>query len=177
MPKVGSIGIDGGPVFIGIDPGLGGGVTALNGFEVITREMPSTEKDLWEWLLEMTDTELYHGVKVFAVIEQQTPRPTYWFDKRTKRMTSSILKSTCLLYGQYLQVRMALTAAEIPFQEVPPAKWQKTIGIPGRKKGETTARWKNRLKQLAQSLFPKAKVTLKNADSLLLAHYCQKLHG
>ena len=35
--------------------------------------------------------------------------------------------------------------------------------------------WKNKLKGLAQQLFPSEKVTLKNADAILIANYGKTL--
>lgn len=83
---------------------------------------------------------------------------------------SAMFKFGC----NYGLIRMALTAAGIPFEEVVPRTWQKALGIPPRKKTETKTQWKNRLKQKAQQLFPGAKVTLATADALLIAEHCQR---
>jgi hypothetical protein len=50
---------------------------------------------------------------------------------------------------------------------VPPKKWQKVIGFQKRP-GEEQRVWKNRLKEEAQRRFPSVKVTLNNADALLI---------
>jgi crossover junction endodeoxyribonuclease RuvC len=76
----------------------------------------------------------------------------------------------------YGGLRMALIAAGIPFEEVTPQAWQKALAIPKRSKTETPVQWKNRLKALAQQLYPDIKVTLKLADALLIATYCQRKH-
>jgi hypothetical protein len=112
----------------------------------------------------------YDEDDLFAVIEQQTPRPTRWFNGKTKTWQSSILRSTCVLYGSYLQLRAFLISADISFQEVTPQKWQKAFGLV-KEKGEEPRAWKNRIKAKAQQLFPSQKVTLAVADALLIAEY------
>jgi Holliday junction resolvasome RuvABC endonuclease subunit len=73
-------------------------------------------------------------------------------------------------------VRMALTAAGIPFEEVTPQAWQKALGITHRKKTETPSEWKNRLRARAQQLFPSVSLTLATADALLIAEYCRRIN-
>lgn len=136
-----------------------------NGLEVIA--LSFTEQARWDWLLE-------HREDSFAIIEQQIPRPTRWFDRATGKWNQSILKSTCLLYGSFMQLRALLTAASIPFEEAPPKRWQKGLHIPARDKDEDKVAWKNRLKSRAQQLFPLSKVTLAVSDSILLAEYCRR---
>ena len=44
------------------------------------------------------------------------------------------------------------------------------LGIKSKKKDETKTAYKNRLKFVAELLFPDQKVTLWNSDALLIAH-------
>lgn len=157
-------------VYLGIDPGAGGGLAALWGETVTVAAMPKTEKDVWDWL------NVYEGIpaKAAAIIEQIDPRPTMVYDHELKQVRPRILKSSCLLYGDYLRLRAFLVAASIPFEECPPQRWQKGLKIPPREKGEEERNWKNRLKAKAQQLFPREKVTLATADSLLIAEYCRR---
>ena len=76
--------------------------------------------------------------------------------------------------ASYGALCMALTAADVRFEEVPPLRWQRGLHIPPRKKSESRTAWKNRLKSKAQQLFPKEYVTLATADALLLAEYCSR---
>jgi hypothetical protein len=77
----------------------------------------------------------------------------------------------------YGGLRMALIAAGISFLEVTPQQWQKTLGVSTKKKNETKGKFKNRLKALAQQIFPSVKVTLATADALLLAEYARRLRS
>ena len=168
--------------FIGIDPGVNGGIALITEDTVTSHKMPETEGDIcgllwaiysnspnasWE-----RDTGCHKSIR--AVIEEQRPRPTRWFSPVTKAWQQSILKSTCLLYGQYLQIRGMLLAIGIPFEDCPPRRWQKDVGLPDKEKGEKDGPWKNKAKVKAQGLFPDVKVTLATADALLIAEHCRR---
>ncbi len=160
--------------YIGIDPGVAGSLVALSSFgqsSIISvigiQPCDASEADIWQWLCG------FIGIQCRAVIEQQTPRPT-WVSTLNR---STILASTCILYGSYCQLRAMLTCAAIPFDQCPPKRWQSAIGMSGRIKGEKERGWKNRLKTRAQQLFPKVKVTLADADALLIAEYCRRVYG
>lgn len=68
--------------------------------------------------------------------------------------------------------RAMLVAADIRLgPEIAPVSWQRHLNLPRRpktSKGKT--QHKNDLKEVAAKLFPKVKVTLANADALLLYH-------
>lgn len=80
-------------------------------------------------------------------------------------------------------IRGALMMAGARIEMVSPQKWQKFFNVRkpivvGGRQSLTPARqaaikreWKNRLKDRAQKLFPKAKVTLETADALLIYEY------
>lgn len=66
-------------------------------------------------------------------------------------------------------IEMALIALGIPVCRVTPIKWQNAARVSTpRKKLMTPAQWKNHLKAIAQERFPRTKVTLANADALLI---------
>lgn len=171
-------------LWIGIDPGASGGVTSILtlGKTSIVKTVPlakMSQQELWEWINEHREQYTWNGVKVarvFVVIEEQRPRPTVYFDRRTKKLVNTILKSTCLLYGNYCKIVGMLVAAGVPFEEVTPQKWQKEFSLV-KAKGEKPTKWKNRLKTKAQSLFPRDKITLAVADSTLIAEYARRKHG
>ena len=160
-------------LFVGVDPGVSGymiGVNENGGVEE-RFSLSGAERGAWEWL------EYCHGAyKTFAVIEQQVPRPTRWYDKRTRTWTASILRSTCVLYGHYRSLHAMLIASAVPFEDCPPQRWQRGVRVTGRVKGEEERSWKGRLKEHAENLFPREKVTLASADALLIAEYCRREH-
>ena len=61
-----------------------------------------------------------------------------------------------------------LTSLLVPFEEVTPAKWQQVMKC--RSGGD-----KKITKAAAQRLFPRMKVTHKNADALLIAEYGRRV--
>lgn len=159
--------------FLGIDPGVNGGIARISPTEgVILTKTPMTEQDLWRYFESFNQA----GVDVVAAVEEIDPRPTRWFNKKMGQWQSSILKSTCQIYASYIQARAMLTAASIRFETVRPQKWQKRLGIKQRQKGESDSEWKNRLRGHAQRLQPKAKITLYTADALLVAEYLKSVY-
>ena len=141
-------------IFIGIDPGVSGAITALdeNGKVVALTKMPQTMGELLYFLQQFTnDDALCYLEKVHA---------------RPGDGAASMFK-----FGQgFGWLQMALLAAKIKTIEVLPNTWMRGLGIKSKKKDETKTSYKNRLKFVAEQLFPDQKVTLWNSDALLIAH-------
>ncbi|KKK93436.1 hypothetical protein LCGC14_2692870, partial [marine sediment metagenome] len=74
----------------------------------------------------------------------------------------------------YGGLRMALTACEIPFDDVMPKKWQAEFGLLRLSKAETITEKKNRHKAKAQQLFPLLTITHAIADALLIAEWLRR---
>jgi hypothetical protein len=161
--------------FIGIDPGENGCMVALAGDSVLLQKTGAPEGECWEWVAR------FIGLDCFALIEQQTARPTNIprRDPVTGMVTwrQTVLASTVHLYGNYRELRMMLMCAAVRFEDCPPKRWQKGLHVPDRAKGESDTSWKNRLKQRAVELFPEVKVTLANSDALLIAEFCRRKHA
>lgn len=142
--------------FIGLDPGNSSGsvgVVSDAGRHLACLKLPkATVHDLVAFLREHAqDCRL-------AVLERVSAMP--------KQGVSSSFK-----FGVSLgELRGALAAAGIPFEEVPPAKWQTAMRC--RSGGD-----KNVTKAAAQRLFPEVKITHGTADSLLLAEYARRLYA
>lgn len=149
-------------IFIGVDPGVSGGLAELGKRGANGIKMPGTEKDVWEWVQPFMTAPL----PVFAVIERVGGY-----------VGEAQPGSAAFKFGaSYGGLRMALVAAGIPFEEVTPQKWQKEYQL-ARGKGESKTSWKNRLKAKAQQLFPDLVVTLATADALLIAEYARRTRG
>jgi hypothetical protein len=164
---------------IGVDPGANGGLVSiqysLTGQLILNAvPMPKTERDIWEWF-RFLPTE-----NTFAVIEKVSTSPQMG------------VVSAGTFMGGYYGLRMALTAANIPFEVIPPREWQTALSIPSRKKhregkkvvyDESTLQWKDRLRAKAQQLFPSLPLwnepkskgrQLAVADALLIAEFCRR---
>jgi hypothetical protein len=173
--------------FIGIDPGKSGGIAALCRSDVWVWPMPTTERDIWDRLRcwEEGTTAVIEKVGGYTG-EGQPGSRMFNFGKN---------------YGSLL---MALTAAEIKFEEVTPQQWQKTFAVvprkyktvidkkasgstSGKKKVwlETKGQFKDRLRRKAQQIFPQLPIwreprskgrQLEICDSLLIAEFCRRKH-
>lgn len=155
-------------VYIGIDPGKKGGLVFLDGSEVHYQPMPTTERDLWTLIG-------YIEADAKAVVEHVTTSPQM-----------GVVSAGTFMYG-YGQLRMALTAAGIPYEPTRPQVWQKYLQIPPKnKKKENDRQFKERLRAKAQQLFPKLPIwtepksvgkQLAICDALLIAEYCRRIHS
>lgn len=143
-------------IYIGIDPGVSGGIAILRGDGSAVRvvKMPATEADVFRVVV---DWELF-DTHVTAVIERVSASPQMGV-------------VSAFTFGKgYGGLTMALTAARIPFDLVSPIKWQSVMGC--RSGGD-----KNITKRRAQQLFPSLTVTHAIADAVLLAEYCRRTQG
>ena len=152
------------PFFAGVDPGKTGGIAAVYGPFVSYWPMPPTEMDQWA-LIE-------------AVCSQ--PRMVYieWINPGFFKISKS---SAAKLFGNYMAMRMALTAAGYPWEDIKPTAWQQGLGIAKKAKKESQGDWKDRLRAKAQQLFPKLDlwdgpkgIQLAVCDAILIAEFCRR---
>lgn len=142
-------------VFIGIDPGVSGGV-AFNWsscYSVV--KMPETPQELAQLIRKECCID---GEPVWAFVERVASSPQMG-------VVSSFTFGRG--YGTILGV---LAALEIPYDLVTPTVWQKAMGC-------LTRGDKSVSKLKAAAMFPKVKVTNWGADALLLAEYCRRQRG
>jgi len=138
--------------YVGVDPGVGGAIAILldDGTVAHAAGMPETDRDVLDVLAIAGD-----GAR--GVLERVSASPQMGV-------------SSSFTFGKsYGALRMALVAAGVAFDEVLPAAWQKALGC--RTRGD-----KSITKRLAQQMFPAVKVTNANAEALLIAEYCRRLH-
>ena len=141
---------------IGIDPGAAGGIAVLKGSEIETYNMPETYPDIYNLLL-----ELKNGSDTLAILEDVG-----------HGMPGQSSKATAVFARHNGHLEMALYALGIRTIKVTPQKWQKYYSNSlGKSKDCEKREWKNKLKGLAQQMFPSVNVTLKNADAILIACY------
>jgi hypothetical protein len=162
--------------FLGLDPGVNGGIAILrhgreqtprwtNFRSVVLFSMPEVSEDIWNILERELPPKEERASKVVAALE-----------KVGGYVGHEQPASRAFTFGaSYGELRAFLIAGAIPRWEPTPQRWQRKLGIPGKKKNETKVQWKNRLRGEALKLFPGEKITLKTADALLLAVYAQQL--
>ena len=143
--------------YVGIDPGLQGGIAIVSPSGAFAYAMPETERDTLTIFEDMGSDK--YGV--FALIED------------VHSMPGNSARSMFTFGRNYGMLRAMLIANYIPFETVTPTTWQKEFGLINRKLGKTAK--KNTHKARAQELFPSIeKITHKTADALLIAEYCKR---
>jgi hypothetical protein len=141
-------------ILIGVDPGASGGIAVIHGNgSVDAWPVPDTERDVFEALRDIA------AMPCRATIERVSPQP-----QNGAMGNFSFGRS----YGG---LRMALVAAGIPFDSVPPGVWQRAFSLPTLKAAGSRTAKKNAHKARAQELFPSVKVTHAVADALLIAEW------
>lgn len=139
-------------IFLGIDPGQSGGISAHHGSQVMAFGFTNkTPMDIYKII------KLLRVKNCVAMIEKVHSMP-----KQGVASSFTFGKGYGFLLG-------CLTALEIPFEYVSPQKWQKYLGC--LTKGD-----KNISKQKAQELFPSLKITHAIADALLIGEYLKRTH-
>lgn len=156
-------------IYLGIDPGKNGGMACAtyigSQYRITTTKIPAEDSVVLDTLMNLSHGGLQWPC--FVVLERVGGYI------RGKRLPGSLMFNFGAGFGRLC---MALTALDLRYTMVQPSAWQKALGIPKRTPKETTSQWKGRLKAVAQELFPKQIVTLKNADALLIMEYCRRLH-
>lgn len=171
-PRVGTevAGNGAGVAYLGIDPGGAGGMVLISedGLRVIDRVALAsvTLTQLLDWLR----SAKARRPRVRAAVELVTG-----YAPGKKRGPNSNPGSTMFTFGKGVgHLEMALTAAEIPWEKVAPQRWQKAVGVSGKKPGEADTAWKRRLKERAEALFPGSGMTNWAADAVLIAEWLRR---
>jgi len=141
--------------FIGIDPGISGGIAILRGRTSELYKCPATVRDMADII------EPYKGKQDVSVgLERVHSMPG--------QGVSSTFKFG-MNYGQWLGI---LASMSIPYRLIQPYSWMKFYGnYPKERKDR-----KNYFKNVAQQRVPLLKVTLAHADAILIAYYTRRSH-
>jgi hypothetical protein len=143
---------------IAIDPGASGGIASRrDGHPAEATPMPQTEGDLVLLLRQLAADP----ADTIAVVElvggyvgQAQPASSAFKFGRNFGFILGVL--------QTLGIRVEL---------VRPQVWQKSLGLGSARGCVSKTEWKNKLKSLAQRLYPQLKPTLATADALLILEY------
>lgn len=155
-----------GKIVIAVDPGNAGAFAWRDGSGTRhVRNMPDTPRGIIELIREIEDDVDEHGV-----IRPASDFVVYLEDVgRGIPGQSSSATATFARHNGHLE--MAFIAEGIRIEKVLPNRWMSSLGIGKAKDCTSKNEWKNRLKRKAEDLYPQFKVTLKNADALLILDY------
>jgi len=152
-------------MLIGVDPGKQGGLVCLNhdGGLRSYATMPTTELDLIQW---------FRGTGI-----KRTQMRSCYMEK-VHSMPGQGVASMFTFGVGYGGLRMAAVACGMKLIDVRPQAWQKAMGVSPRKKSESKTEFKDRLRGMAQQLFPDSclwtcnkKTQLAVCDAMLIAEY------
>jgi hypothetical protein len=167
-------------VVLGIDPGVSGGLAALDGDRVEAVKMPGTCAEIRDALARLIGSG-----------------PAVAFIEDVHSMPDDAAKAAGTFLRNVGQLEMCLCCLNVRLERVTPQKWQKGLALPKadigkrpkrepgeledafkarkkawtRKRGQAKTERKNALKRRAAERFPQVKVTLAMADALLIADY------
>lgn len=143
--------------YIGLDLGDNGGVVVLNELGAVV-EVFKNPDNVVDWVAKLSP---YKDKTCFCLTE------------KVHSMPQNGGKAN-FTFGMTVGITLTLLEVnQIPFQEITPQTWMKGYMLK-KDKTESMTAWKNRLKNKAQQLFPKEKVTLWNADAFLIAEFCRR---
>ena len=155
--------------YMGIDPGLKGGFALIMGEHVFTDPFPSTLIGVYVIFKSYQQMCEDNGYQLVCCLELVRSRPLQG-------------SQSVFTFGKGLgHIEMALSIAQISWEEETPAKWMKTFKMK-KEKGETQTTWKKRLVSKALSIFPTLPVFNKGlqsekyavADALLIAEHLRR---
>lgn len=155
--------------FIGVDPGVSGGLAVLLEDGTVLDTVPVGNHDLhqlWRWTQHYADPA---RCRATAVLEQVGGYVGREATARGSRMFS--------FGASFGRMEGLLVASGIPFVRVAPGTWQKGVGCPPRERGLRHDQWKGVLWDYARSLFPKNKFPKATADAVLIAEYLRRRHA
>jgi len=162
--------------FIGIDPGVNGGIAILSGESLTLIDMPPTAEDLYTRLKYGWDSKY----PVRAVIEKVTGyipkgKTKSGGDRKHGGQPGSSMFELGINYGWCQMCLVSLGFSDRTSQSVAPITWQKSLGInipPGLEYDQR----KRELHSWARRLIPDTKISRQCADAALLALYAQRLY-
>tara|TARA_R110002020_G_scaffold10104_3_gene39165 strand:+ start:981 stop:1517 length:537 start_codon:yes stop_codon:yes gene_type:complete len=144
-------------IYIGIDPGISGGIACITCEELFAIKCPTTIADMNDKVEAIAKVAAHTGYKAYAVIESVHSMPGQGVVSTFKFGMN---------YGQWLGI---LSANKISYTQATPQKWMKWLGAMPKVKKDR----KNHIKHLAQQRYPETKITLATSDAVMLAEYCR----
>lgn len=145
---------------LAIDPGLSGGLAYLGVSGIVLNSMPATDQDVCVLVMDrLAISDVVYIEKVGGYVGGKGAPGSAMF---------SFGRNVGFLHG-------LIAASRTRVIEVPPQRWQKTIGAGT--KVTHGSQWKSHLKQIAQQRQPNQVITLKTADAVLILEHAMISEG
>lgn len=151
---------------IGIDPGANGGIAVyLPDQHAKAVKMPKDVSKLATFLAYYAE-----NFKPVVFIEKLSVRPDD-VSVADQRANMGKLYRIQRMMANYERLKMTIENAGIPYVMVHPMSWQTRLKLRERGSDESKADRKRRYQAMAAHLYPEIRVTLWNADALLIMHF------
>ena len=153
-------------VIIGVDPGSQGGLAVfIPGQNPKVIKMPKDIRELADFFAYYKE-----NYKPIVFLEKLSVRPDDVMVQGDKAAMGKMYRIQKML-GNFEHLKAIIETAGIPYVMVHPASWQTKLKLRVRGVHEEKAERKKRYQEHAAKLYPGVKVTLWNADALLLMHF------
>lgn len=153
-------------VIIGIDPGASGGIAVyIPGQKVKTLKMPKDDVDIRDFFSYYAE-----NYKPLVFLEKLSVRPDDVAVQGDKAALGKLYRIQKMM-ANFEHLKALIEAAGIPYVLVHPMTWQTKLNLRIRGAEENKAERKRRYQTSAAAKYPEVKVTLWNADALLIMHF------
>lgn len=150
-------------VFVGIDPGVNGGLAALQGGQVVLVQKNLDAHTVVGFIQACADLD---GGALPSVAIEAVPK---WCGEERFAKHAMTGSAMATMFGTFQLAVGVCVGMGIEPTLLTPVKWQNLVECRNRERLETTP-WKNKLKRRAEELYPDVKLTLWNCDAVLIAH-------
>ena len=152
---------------IGIDPGANGGIAIfIPGQHTKVAKMPKDITDLRDFFAYYVE-----NYKPIVFLEKLSVRPDDISVDGNNRANMGKLYRIQQMMANFEHLKALAETSGIPYVMVHPMTWQTTLKLRERGRHEEKADRKRRYQEHAGTLYPDVKVTLWNADALLIMHF------
>lgn len=151
---------------IGIDPGAGGGIAIyIPGMNVRVAKMPKDVRELGEFFGYYKE-----NYKPIIFLEKLSVRPDDVMVEGDRAAMGKMYRIQKLM-ANFEHLKALAETSGIPYVLCHPMTWQTSLKLRARGQHEEKAERKRRYQECAAKLYPGVKVTLWNADALLIMHF------
>ena len=150
---------------IACDPGVSGGIAKWSD-RIEVWNMPGSLDDLCDYF----DYQKSICKNPLVILE----KVQLWQGDENNKQGQNVGRQFRIqkMLNQYAELRSAIRSRGFQYIEVSPVSWQSFLSI--RIKGEERVIRKRRFKDIASDWYPSVKVTLNNADALLLVEFMRR---
>ncbi len=164
--------------FLGIDPGVNGGLAAITSDNKVyaVQRMPNTKQEVYEWFRMFTHLDSYCMLEqVSGYIGEEHPGSRMFEFGKNYGYLEMALVANGFTYVDQAVYKNNIHRTGPEYDTTLPQRWQRGLSLRTKEKGESDTSWKNYLKEEAQKIFPRLRITKYTSDALLIAHYCKSI--